>query len=129
MTPQPVAEGILLRKDYGDAKIYQIVCECGDCDHSHDVWVEADDAGVSVTIYSKQKTKWWQSNRWKIMWTLLTKGYVERESVLIMSEQQALNYANVLSTAVADVKVFRNARQNKAERAKVSKEANNQDCV
>ena len=129
MNAQVPAEGVLLRKDYGDAKIYNIVCECGDCDHSHEVWVEAEDHGVTVTIYTQQKTKWWQENRWKTMWTLLTKGYVERESVLIMSEQQALNYANVLSTAVTDVKVFRNARQNKAERAKVSKEANNQDCV
>jgi hypothetical protein len=59
----------------------------------------------------------------------MTKGYVERESTLIMSEQQALNYANVLSTAVTDVKSFRNTRQNKAERAKVAKEVNNQDCV
>jgi hypothetical protein len=111
MTPQPVAEGILLRKDYGDAKIYQIVCECGDCDHSHDVWVEAEDHGVTVTIYSKQKTKWWQSNRWKIIWTLLTKGYVERESNIIMSEQQALNYAEILKKATDDVKEFRKQRK------------------
>lgn len=129
MKSQSPAEGILIQKDYGDAKVYQVVCECGDCDHSHNVWVEAEDHGVTVTIYTQQKTKWWQQNRWQIMWTLLTKGYVERESVLIMSEQQALNYANVLSTAVTDVKSFRNARQNKAERAKVNKEANNQDCV
>jgi hypothetical protein len=111
MTPQPVAEGILLRKDYGDAKIYQIVCECGDCDHSHDVWVEAEDHGVTVTIYSKQKTKWWQSNRWKIIWTLLIKGYVERESNIIMSEQQALNYSEILKKATDDVKEFRKQRK------------------
>ena len=110
MTPQSVAEGILIRKDYGDAKIYNIVCECGDCDHSLDVWVEAEDHGVTVTIYTQQKTKWWQENRWKTMWTLLTKGYVERESVLIMSEQQALNYANVIQTATGDVKEFREKR-------------------
>ena len=110
MTPHSVAEGILIRKDYGDAKIYNIVCECGDCDHSHDVWVEAEDHGVTVTIYTQQKTKWWQENRWKTMWTLLTKGYVERESVLIMSEQQALNYANVLQSATVDVKEFREKR-------------------
>ena len=110
MTPQPVAEGILLRKDYGDAKIYQIVCECGDCDHSHDVWVEAEDHGITVTIYTQQKTKWWELNRWKTIWILLTKGYVERESTLIMSEQQAINYANVLQLAVVDVKDFRKKR-------------------
>ena len=111
MTPQPVAEGILLRKDYGDAKIYQIVCECGDCDHSHDVWVEAEDHGVTVTIYSKQKTKCWQSNRWNIIWTLLIKGYVERESNIIMSEQQALNYSEILKKATDDVKEFRKQRK------------------
>jgi len=110
MTTQVPAEGILLRKDYGDAKIYQIVCECGDCDHDHNVWVEAEDHGVTVTIYTQQKTKWWQQNRWKIMWTLMTRGYVERESVLIMSEQQALNYANVLQSAVKDVKEFRKVK-------------------
>ena len=110
MQSQTPAEGILLRKDYGDAKIYQIVCECGDCDHSHNVWVEAEDHGITVTIYTQQKTKWWQQNRWKIMWTLLTRGYVERESTLIMSKQQALNYANVLQLAVNDVEEFRKAK-------------------
>ena len=110
MSAQIPAEGILLRKDYGDAKIYQIVCECGDCDHSHNVWVEAEDHGITVTIYTQQKTKWWQQNRWKIMWTLLTRGYVERESTLIMSKQQALNYANVLQLAVNDVEEFRKAK-------------------
>lgn len=111
MTAQVPAEGVLLRKDYGDAKIYNIVCECGDCDHSHDVWVEAEDHGVTVTIYTQQKTKWWQQNRWKTMWTLLTKGYVERESVLIMSKQQALNYSNVLQSAIIDVEEFNKQRK------------------
>jgi hypothetical protein len=110
MTFQSPAEGVLLRRDYGDAKIYNVVCECGDCDHSHEVWVEADDHGVSVTIYTQQKTKWWAINRWKTIWILLTKGYVEREANLIMSKQQALNYANVLQLAVKDVEEFRKAR-------------------
>lgn len=111
MKPQQVAEGVLLRKDYGDAKIYNIVCECGDCDHSHEVWVEAEEHGITVTVYTQQKTKWWQQNRWQIMWTLLTKGYVERESVLIMSKQQALNYANVLQSAIIDVEEFNKERK------------------
>jgi hypothetical protein len=74
------------------------------------VWVEAEDHGVTVTIYTQQKTKWWELNRWKTIWILLTKGYVERESTLIMSEQQAINYANVLQLAVVDVKDFRKKR-------------------
>jgi hypothetical protein len=126
MQTQQPAEGILLRKDYGDAKIYNVVCECGDCDHSHEVWVEAEDHGITVTIYTQQKTKWWQSNRWKIMWTLLTRGYVERESVLIMSEQQTLNYANVLQLAVKDVKEFNKQRKEKSATAKMAEQG---DCI
>jgi len=126
MKPQSVAEGVLLRKDYGDAKIYNIVCECGDCDHSHNVWVEAEDHGITVTIYTQQKTKWWQENRWKTMWKLLTKGYVERESTLIMSEQQALNYANVLQSAVKDVKEFNKQRKEKSATAKMAEQG---DCI
>jgi hypothetical protein len=120
------AEGVLLRKDYGDAKVYQIVCECGDCDHSHNVWVEAEDYGITVTIYTQQKTKWWEQNRWQTIWRLLTKGYVERESTLIMSEQQALNYANVLTSAIKDVKKFKQDRKEKSATAKLAEE---QDCV
>jgi hypothetical protein len=123
---QTPAEGVLLRKDYGDAKIYQIVCECGDCDHDHNIWVEAEDHGITVTIYTQQKTKWWEQNRWQTIWRLLTKGYVERESTLIMSEQQALNYANVLISATKDVKKF---IQDRKENSAAVKEANEQDCV
>ena len=111
MNIQTPAEGILLRKDWGGAKCYQVVCECGDCNHSHDVWIEAEeDYGVTVTIYTQQKTQWWKWNRWQKMWTLLTKGYVKFEANLIMSEQQALNYAETLKKACADVKQFKEAR-------------------
>ena len=123
---QTPAEGVLLRKDYGDAKIYQIVCECGDCDHDHNIWVEAEDHGITVTIYTQQKTKWWEQNRWQTIWRLLTKGYVERESTLIMSEQQALNYANVLISATKDVKKF---IQDRKENSAAVKAASEQDCV
>ena len=123
---QTPAEGVLLRRDYGDAKNYQIVCECGDCDHDHNVWVEAEDHGITVTIYTQQKTKWWEQNRWQTIWRLLTKGYVERESTLIMSEQQALNYANVLISATKDVKKF---IQDRKENSAAVKAASEQDCV
>lgn len=107
MEPQTPAEGILLRKDYGDAKVYNVPCECCGSDCEHNVWVESDDYGVTTTTYTKQKTKWWELNRWKIIWRLLTRGYVEYEATIIMSQQQALNYAKVLESATHDVAVFR----------------------
>jgi hypothetical protein len=125
MKAQVPAEGILIKKDYGDAKIYEIVCECGDCNHSHTVWVEAEDIGVNVTIYTQQKTKWWKLNRWQKIWTLLTKGYIEVESNLIMGEQQALNYAETLKSACKDVKMFKTERKEKSAVAKLAEQG---DC-
>jgi len=106
MKVQIPAEGILKRSDYGDAKSYQISCECHQPDHEHNVWVEADDGSVTVTIYTTAKSKWWSTNRWKQMWSLVTKGYIEYEADIIMTKQQALNYAETLKKAVDDVEEF-----------------------
>jgi hypothetical protein len=105
MKAQKPAEGILLHKDWGDAKSYLVDCECTDPDHAHSVWVERDkdiDA-VTVTIYTKATSPLWGISRWKKMWTLLTKGYVEYEAAIYLSEQQAINYATALTDAVKDV--------------------------
>jgi len=128
MKPQKPAEGILLHKEYGDAKHYTVPCECCGPNCEHNVWVEADDTGVSVTTYTQQKTKWWELNRFKIIWRLLTRGYVEYEASIIMSEQQTLNYANVLTTAVEDVKIFKQQSKSKRENSATVKLANEQDC-
>ena len=114
MTPQKPAEGVLLHRDYGDSKMYTLTCECCDTSHAHQVWVEADDTGVTVTTYTQQKTKWWELNRWQTIWRLLTTGYVEYEASIIMTEQQSLNYAETLKSAIQDVKFFREERQWKA---------------
>ena len=104
---QAPAEGVLKRSDWGDAITYQVVCECGDSNHDHNVWIEADDNSVSVTTYTQQKSKWWSMNRWQKSWKLLTRGYIEYEATIIMTEQQALNYAETLKKAVEDVKNFK----------------------
>lgn len=110
MQAQKPAEGILKVNDFGDSMSYKITCECGDDSHTHNVWVEADDARVYVTLYTTVKSKWWEQNRWKTIWTLLTKGYVEYESDVIMNEQQALNYSATLADAVKQCKEFHNKR-------------------
>ena len=107
MKAQKPAEGILQRKDWGDSKTYTIVCECGSDDHAHNVWVETDESGITVNTYTTQKTNCWSKTRWHHIWKLLTVGYVEYEASIIMSEQQALNYAETLKSAIIDVKQFR----------------------
>lgn len=103
MIPQTPAEGILKRRDWGDAQTYQVVCECQDADHDHNVWVETDNHCVTVTTYTQQRSRFWEMNRWTTMWTLLTRGYVEYEASIIMTQQQALNYAETLKQAVSDL--------------------------
>ena len=104
------AEGVYLRKDWGDSVTYGVPCDCGDDSHNHNVWVEADECGVSVTIYTQQKTKWYEQSRWAAVWTLLTKGYIEKEAVICLSGQQALNYAEALTSAGKKVTEFRKAK-------------------
>jgi hypothetical protein len=108
LKPQLPAEGILLRKEWEGAKSYTVPCECCGSDCEHNVWVEAEDVGVTVTTYTKVKSKWWQLNRWQKIWTLLTKGYVEYEASIVMSEQQALNYSAVLAASVQELKHKKN---------------------
>jgi len=113
MKPETPAKGILKRNDFGDAMFYHINCECGSEDCAHELEVEADDMNVQVHIYHVQHTKWFQRNRWKQIWQIITKGYAEMQTTLVMDEQTALNYSATLESAVKDVKQFRDARNKK----------------
>ena len=134
MKAEQPAVGILKRNDFGNSKWYQVVCGCGQEYHDHNVEVEADDTGVSVNIYATMKTDYWSETvekrydidntilqeldwfwkdlvnglvrRVKLTWELWTTGAVAAETTIHMSEQQALNYAEVLKSASKDVKEF-----------------------
>lgn len=135
MKAQNPAEGILKTNDYGDSKWYHVVCGCGQSDHTLTVEVEAEDTGVSVNTYVTVKTDYWTESikkrydidnpylqeldwalkdlwnglitRLKLTWTIWTKGYIKAETTILMSEQQALNYAETLKSAIQDVKDFK----------------------
>jgi hypothetical protein len=100
-------EGIMKTNDWGNSKVYRVACSCGCADHDHNVWVEADNQDITVTVYTTTKTNFWSRTRWNHIWTLLTKGYIDTESSLIMNKQVALNYASVLQLAIEDVERFR----------------------
>jgi len=132
---QKPAEGILKVNDFGNSKWYHVVCGCGQPDHSLTVEVEAEETGVNVNTYVTVKTDYWSDtfkarydieNPWlqefdsawknilnglisrlKLTWSIWTKGYVQCESTIAMSEQQALNYAETLKSAIKDVQDFK----------------------
>ena len=107
------AEGILKQSDWGDNKWYYVTCDCSHPDCAHTVQVEADDHGVTVHVYARATTTFWNKRRWRQIWQILTKGYADMETTVILKEQQALNYAATLTNAVKDVKQFKSEQGKK----------------
>jgi hypothetical protein len=145
MTPQTPAEGILKTGDWGNSTTYHIACECGNSECSHDIDIEADDYGISVTFYTEQKTPWWKrrfadnhnidnpvldrlDRSWRdlangvwrrvsLTWDIWVHGYVKYEAGIILKEQAALNYGATLITAAEECRVMREEwHKKKAER-------------
>lgn len=113
MVPEKPATGILKHGDFGDAMFYYVQCDCGSEECAHNIEVEADDMHVQVHIYNTVHTKWWEKNRWKQIWQILTKGYAEMQTTIVLNEQTVLNYADTLVSAMDDVKEFRANAKNK----------------
>lgn len=139
MKNQIPAEGIMKTNDFGSAKYYKVVCGCGQPDHDLDFVVETDECGVSVNTYATVKTDYWTETvkkrydidstwqqefdwfwkdlfngvvtRLKLTWAIWFKGYVRAETTIMMSEQQALNYAETIKQGIKDVESFREARR------------------
>jgi hypothetical protein len=157
MKAQTPAEGILKTNDFGDSKWYHVVCGCGQTDHALTVEVEADETGVNINTYATVKTDYWTGsvkkrydidnpylqeldwalkdiwnglvNRLKLTYNIWINGYVKAETTITMSEQQALNYAETLKSAIKDVELFKNQRISKVNNKATVKEANEGDCV
>jgi hypothetical protein len=157
MKSQTPAEGIMLTHEWGNSKMYKIVCGCGQPNHEHDLDIEADETGVNVNVYTTIKTNYWDEtvknrydidNVWlqefdwawkslvngivrkvKLTWELWSTGAVTAQTTIAMTEQQAFNYAETLKSAVKDVKDFRNQQQAKKENTATIKQANEGDCV
>jgi hypothetical protein len=130
MKMQIPAEGIMKTNDWGDSRVYRIACNCGDENHNHNMWIEADEHDIIVTIYTTTKTNFWSKTRWYHMWTLLTKGYIDTESTVCLNKQQALNYAETLKSSITDVEEFRaKDKINRENGRRMTMIAQEGDCV
>lgn len=109
MKIQTPAQGILQINDWGNSKMYKVVCQCGNDDCTHTVDIEADQE-VTVIVYTNTKTNFWSKSRWYHIWKLLIKGYTEFETTIVLDKQTALNYAETLKAAVNDVETFKEAQ-------------------
>ncbi len=120
LNPQEPAQGIMLDNSYSNAKYYTVSCTCGNPHDQIKLEVGSEDGVIDVHVWTTVKTDWWQqawpiedrdystwryhvkyavnavTSRAKIIWRILTKGYVKMESWTILNQQQALNLAWVL---------------------------------
>lgn len=101
MKAQTPAMGIMQEGNWSDAKAYAIDCECTDPTHIHKLWVERDPETklIEVRLYIETSDKGF----WKSLWQLMSKGRVELEAELVLSEQVALNYSETLKNAVKEL--------------------------
>lgn len=133
MKAQIPAQGIMSTGDHADSKFYEISCACGQPDHAHSVQVEADAYGVNVNIWTTESTDSWSEyydyeyvdndylymvtrvfkntvngfiRRLSLTWKIWVKGYVQYQVTTTMNEQEALNYAEALKSAIDDMKQF-----------------------
>ena len=141
MEAQTPAEGIMKTHEWSDSKMYKVVCGCGQPYHEHNVDIEADESGVNINVYVTVKTDYWSDTlekrydidnqvlqeldwffkdlinglirRLKLSWELWTTGAITSETTIALTPQQAINYAEILKSAVNDVDTFRKKRTKK----------------
>lgn len=134
MNAEVPATGIMKNSDYGNFKTFTVSCVCQSPDHNHQLVVEADEIGINVTIFTNATTDYWSESIkqnyeienewvskvdgvWKTLWNgllrriKLTKdiwatGYAKHEACIILTTQQALNYAEVLKQSIQEIENF-----------------------
>lgn len=111
MKAETPAQGILKVNEWGNSKMYKAVCSCGNDECSHTIDIEADHE-VNVTIYATVRTDFWSKTRWSHIWSLLTRGYADFETTIVLDKQSALNYAETIKAAVKDVETFEKEQKN-----------------
>ena len=109
MKYQTPAQGIMLTKDWSDAKTFHVECECTDPDHAVQMWVETDldkdiDA-INVSFYVKTTNAFWKEgySRIRAAWEILTKGVHQQEHHLLLDQQSAINFAGAITNSIKEL--------------------------
>lgn len=111
LKPQKPAKGISIDNDWGDAKSFNIECDCTSDDHAVKMWIEVQrdndipDVEVSfyVTTWTKEFWKNWPA-RLKAVWDILVHGVHKQEHHMLLSEQSATNFAHAILDTVKQMK-------------------------
>ena len=110
MKSQKPAEGIMLTKDWGDAKTFHIECDCSATDHSVQMWIEVQrdpdvpdiELSFYVTTWTREFWKDWPA-RLRAVWDILVKGVHKQEHHMLLNKQAALNLAEAIKSTVNEL--------------------------
>lgn len=110
MKAQTPAQGISIDHDWGDAKVFNIECDCSDSDHAVKMWIEVqrdrDVPDVEIGFYVTTRTaKFWQGwpQRLRAVKDILMHGIYQQEHHMLLNRQAALNFASAIQNTVADL--------------------------
>jgi hypothetical protein len=131
---QKPAVGILTQYESEYGSMFKVPCSCGcDSEVAFDLDIDDDTKQITAHIYATTKTNYWRErvevtyrenwlvlgiktavnevyNRIAIAYTALVKGYVQTESYVILSRQQALNLASTLESEIKRITPVRRVR-------------------
>lgn len=106
MKPQQPAQGISIDADYGDARVFNVECDCSSDDHAIKMWIEVnrdqDIPDVEVTFYVTTWTAWTESwkERLTAAWEILVNGVHKQQHSMLLNKQTALNFAEAIKSTV-----------------------------
>jgi hypothetical protein len=109
MRAQTPAQGISLEKDFGDAKVFNVECDCTSDDHAVKMWIEvqrdADIPDVEVSFYVTTWTPAWQNwgKRLIAVYEILFKGVHKQEHHMLLDKQSAINFAIAIINTVDEI--------------------------
>ena len=110
MKAQTPASGISIERDFGDARVFNVECDCGSDDHAVKMWIEVQrdqdvpDVEVSfyVTTWTKDFWKEWPA-RFRAVYDILFKGVHKQEHHMLLNKQSAINFAQAIKDTVEEL--------------------------
>lgn len=109
MKAQKPAQGISIEKDWGDAKVFNVECDCSSDDHAVKMWIEVqrdpDIPDVEVSFYVTTWTPVWSgwNQRLKAVYEILFKGVHRQEHHMLLNKQSAINFAEAIKNTVKEL--------------------------
>lgn len=110
MKAQTPAMGISLDKDFGDARVFNVECDCSSDDHAVKMWIEVqrdkDVPDVEVSFYVTTWTKnFWEDwpARFRAVYEILVKGVHKQEHHMLLNKQSAMNFADAIKNTIKEM--------------------------